>query len=48
VPPDIDVVADYGIATLRGASAQAQAFVDFLLGQAGQAVLARHGFALHD
>jgi molybdate transport system substrate-binding protein len=45
LPASLDVPADYGLVVLRGAAAAAQPFVDFLLGPAGQALLARHGFA---
>jgi molybdate transport system substrate-binding protein len=45
VPADVNVSASYGVAQLNGASAEAGRFVDFLLAPAGQAVLARHGFA---
>jgi molybdate transport system substrate-binding protein len=45
VPDSINVSADYGVAPISGASAQAQSFVDYLLGANGQAILARHGFA---
>lgn len=49
LPEDIDVAADYGVLVLPGAAAPSQAaarrFVDALLAPAGQALLARHGFA---
>jgi ABC-type molybdate transport system substrate-binding protein len=45
VPDAINVGAAYGVATMKGAPAQAEAFVAHLLGAAGQAVLAREGFA---
>lgn len=45
LPADIDVSASYGVTTLSGAPEAARRFVDFLLAPAGQAVLARHGFA---
>lgn len=44
VPEAINVSATYGLAVLSGASPSAERFVDFLLGPAGQAVLAAHGF----
>ena len=54
VPASVNVGASYGVTVLRapGGVAQdtgdaAQRFVDFLLGAAGQAVLARHGFLSH-
>jgi molybdate transport system substrate-binding protein len=43
LPPEHDVVARYPVATVRDVPT-ARAFVDFLVGDAGQAVLARHGF----
>jgi ABC-type molybdate transport system substrate-binding protein len=45
LPASLDVPADYGLVVMRGAAAAAEPFVDFVLGPAGQAVLARHGFA---
>ena len=45
LPADIDVSASYGVSVLNGAPEAARRFVDFLLAPAGQAVLARHGFA---
>ncbi len=45
LPEAIDVSASYGVTVITGAPPQAQDFVDFLLSPAGQAVLARHGFA---
>ncbi len=45
LPERINVGADYGVTLLRGATPVAQAYVDFLLSPAGQAVFARHGFA---
>lgn len=45
VPEAINVGASYGVATLRDAPPAADAFVAHLLGPAGQAVLAREGFA---
>ncbi len=45
VPDAVNVAARYGVALLNGAGEPAQDFVRFLLGPAGQAVLARHGFA---
>ena len=46
IPPDLNVVAEYPIAVLRGApqAGLARAFVELVLSPAGQAVLARHGF----
>ena len=45
LPSAIDVSASYGITAMAGAPEAARRFVDFLLAPAGQAVLARHGFA---
>ena len=46
IPPQLNVVAEYPIAVLRGAPRPglARAFVELVLSPAGQAVLARHGF----
>ena len=46
IPPDINVVAEYPIAVTKQApnSAAAQAFVDFVLSEQGQQVLASFGF----
>ena len=44
IPAAINVTADYGMSVRQGASPAAQAFADYLLSPAGQAVLARHGF----
>jgi molybdenum ABC transporter molybdate-binding protein len=44
IPAAINVTADYGLAVRQGAPAAAQAFADYLLSPAGQAVLQRHGF----
>ncbi len=45
VPAAVNVSALYGMATLRPVTPAAQAFVRFVQGDAGQAVLRRHGFA---
>lgn len=45
LPEDVNVSADYGVALLERAGPRARRFVDFVLGPAGQAVLARQGFA---
>ncbi len=45
VPEAINVSASYGVTQLSGAGEAASRFVEFLLGSAGQSVLARHGFA---
>jgi len=46
IPPELNVVAEYPIAVLRGApqAGLARAFVELVLSSAGRAVLARHGF----
>ncbi len=45
VPDAINVSATYGAALLRPVSAPAQAFLLFVLGPQGQAILASHGFS---
>lgn len=45
VPAEINVSALYGLTLLKPVAAPAREFVDFVLGPAGQAVLARHGFS---
>ncbi|MGD9831835.1 MAG: molybdate ABC transporter substrate-binding protein [Piscinibacter sp.] len=45
VPEAVNVSASYGVTLLDGAPEAAQQFVKFMLSPAGQAVLARHGFA---
>jgi molybdate transport system substrate-binding protein len=45
VPAAINVSASYGVAVLQGASPGAQRLVDFMLSPAGQALLAKRGFA---
>jgi ABC-type molybdate transport system substrate-binding protein len=44
VPPSIQVGAQYGVTVLAGSDPSARAFVDFLLGPRGQALLAAQGF----
>jgi molybdate transport system substrate-binding protein len=46
IPADLNVVADYPIAALRGAPqpALARAFIELVLSPAGRALLARYGF----
>jgi molybdate transport system substrate-binding protein len=46
IPSDINVVAKYPIAGVKASTKQAvdQAFIDFVLGDAGQAILEEHGF----
>jgi ABC-type molybdate transport system substrate-binding protein len=45
LPEAINVSASYGVVRMKSAPAEAEAFVDFLLAPAGQALLARHGFS---
>ena len=45
VPEAFNVSASYGVTVLNGAPEDARRFVDFVMAPAGQAVLARHGFA---
>ena len=46
IPADINVRAEYPIVVTKDApnAAGAQAFIDFVASEAGQAILARHGF----
>jgi len=44
VPPEIQVGVQYGVTVLSGSAAPAWEFVDFLLGERGQALLAAEGF----
>jgi molybdate transport system substrate-binding protein len=46
IPADINVVAEYPIATVAASGSQevGEAFIDFLLGPEGQAIMASHGF----
>ena len=44
LPEQVAVEADYGLAVLSSASAQAHELARFVLSPAGQAVLSRHGF----
>ena len=46
IPADINVVAKYPIATVKTSTNQDvdQAFIDFLLGDDGQAIMAKYGF----
>jgi molybdate transport system substrate-binding protein len=48
VPPELSVGADYGLAVLQGAPASAGALAQFILGEAGQAILAKYGFGPGD
>jgi len=45
VPAAVGVSASYGVTVMNGARADAGAFVAFLLGPAGQALLTRRGFS---
>ena len=45
LPEDVNISADYGVVLLESAGPQARRFVDLVLGPAGQAALARQGFA---
>lgn len=45
VPAAINVSASYGVAVTNSAPPAADAFADFMLGTAGQALLARQGFS---
>ncbi len=46
IPADINVVAEYPIATVAASGSQevGEAFIDFLLGPEGQAIMASYGF----
>ena len=44
IPASDDVVADYPIAVLQGARAEARSFVELVVSPEGQRVLRRHGF----
>jgi molybdate transport system substrate-binding protein len=48
IPTQFNVIARYPIAVVKGArhAAGAQAFIDYVLSPAGQAVLTRHGFSM--
>jgi ABC-type molybdate transport system substrate-binding protein len=48
VPPALAVGADYGLTVVEGAPAPAERFAQFILSSAGQAILAKHGFAPGD
>ncbi len=45
MPESINVSARYGVALMRPSSADASAYVQFLLGPKGQAILGSHGFS---
>ncbi len=45
VPEALAVGADYGLATINGASMQAERFARFVMSRQAQSILARHGFA---
>lgn len=45
IPDAFNIIAEYPIATVAGGNAAlSQAFIDFVLSDAGQAILERHGF----
>ena len=46
IPDDVNVVAEYPVATVAASQHPdvGEAFIDFLTGPEGQAILARHGF----
>jgi molybdate transport system substrate-binding protein len=48
IPKQLNVGADYGMIVLRDAPAPAADFIRFVLGEAGQAMLAKHGFGRGD
>jgi len=48
VPAELSVGADYGMIVLKDAPASAAALAAFILGDAGQAILAKHGFGAGD
>jgi len=45
IPAEINVSADYGVAPIHGAGAQARRFIDYLLSPGAQVILARSGFS---
>ena len=45
LPAELAVAADYGLTIMKGASAEAQAFAQYIVSATGQDILARHGFA---
>lgn len=44
LPPELAIVADYGLVVLQNAPAGVDAFVRFILSTVGQDILARYGF----
>ena len=48
LPAHLDIGADYGMIVLKDAPASATDLARFVLGEAGQAMLTRHGFGLGD
>jgi ABC-type molybdate transport system substrate-binding protein len=48
IPKELNVGADYGMILLEDAPAPADDLAGFLLGEAGQAILAKHGFGRGD
>jgi ABC-type molybdate transport system substrate-binding protein len=45
LPGELAVAADYGLAVIAGASAEAYRYAMFILSAEGQRILAAHGFA---
>jgi ABC-type molybdate transport system substrate-binding protein len=45
---ELNVGAEYGMIVLKDAPAQAASFARFVLGDEGQAILAKHGFGRGD
>jgi molybdate transport system substrate-binding protein len=48
LPVALAVGADYGLTVMKGAKPQAENFARFILSQAGQSILAKHGFGPGD
>ena len=46
--PELNVAAEYGMILLKDAPASADGFARFVLGDGGQAMLAKHGFGPGD
>lgn len=44
LPPALAIGAEYGLAVMKHAGPNAEAFASFLLSKEGQAIFARHGF----
>jgi molybdate transport system substrate-binding protein len=45
IPENLAVGADYGLTVIAGARPEAERFAQFVLSEAGQAILVRHGFS---